>query len=130
MYINELSEKIREECRVALSEEQTKSLSETNNWSHVDRAKVHSDWDVLYKKMISHVDAADPSNEDVQKLIAEHYEIVSRFYVPSEKAYIGMALFYGENEGMKIFHTEYHSNMVNFVGDSICFYAYQKLKDT
>lgn len=130
MYINELSEEFREECRIALQDEQTKSLSETNNWSHVDRAKVHSDWGVLYKKIVAHIDVTEPGNQDVQTLIAEHYAIVSRFYVPSEKAYIGMALFYGENNAMKEFHTAYHPNMINFVGDSICCYAYQKLQNT
>ena len=130
MYINELSEEFREECRIALRDEQTKSLAQTNNWSHVDRAKVHADWDVLYKKIVEHIDASDPDNEDVQKLIAEHYDIVSRFYVPSEKAYIGMALFYGENNAMQTFHTAYHPNMINFVGDAICCYVYQKLQHT
>ncbi len=128
MYINQLSEEFRQECRVALNEEQTKSLSETNNWSHVDRAQVHADWDLLYKKIVLHIAAANPGHDEVQKLTAEHFDIVSRFYIPSEKAYIGMALFYAENDAMTTFHTAYHANMVDFIGDAICCYAQQRLQ--
>jgi hypothetical protein len=38
-------------CRVALGTEQAASLAATDNWSHVDKAQVHQDWDALYREL-------------------------------------------------------------------------------
>ena len=127
MSINALDSIYQEKCRAALSQEQTKSLSETVNWEHVDRTKVHADWDVLYKEIAKIIDTSNAADSNVQALIDQHYKIACRFYTPSKEAYIGMALFYGENGGMKDFHNAYHPKMVAFLGDAICAYANDKL---
>ncbi len=111
------------QCRSALSAEQKKSLADTANWSHVDRPQVHADWDALYKKLSAILDDSSPSTPDVQAIIAQHYSIACRFYVPTKEAYIGMALFYEENENMRDFHNSYHPRMVNFLGQAIYVYA-------
>lgn len=106
-----------------MSTEQGKSLAETSNWAHIDREKVHQDWDALYKEIVPMVDREKPDAPAVQKLVALHYSIASRFYVPSGKAYVGMALFYQENEGMREFHNAYHPNMVEFLGNAVYEFA-------
>jgi hypothetical protein len=116
-----------EQCRQALTAEQTKSLAETENWSHVDKTQTHIDWDVLYKELTPLIDGSLPSSPEVQAIIARHYLIASRFYLPSRKAYIGMALFYRENPDMKAFHNAYHPKMVDFMGEAILFYANSNL---
>jgi TipAS antibiotic-recognition domain len=109
----------QEKCRIALQEEQTKSLAETNNWAHVDRAKVHADWDVLYKELAKSIDTSSPDDEAVQSIVAQHYQIACRFYMPSPDAYVRMALFYNEDSDMKDFHNAYHPKMVDFLGAAI-----------
>lgn len=121
--MQELKPELIEQCRNALSMEQNISLAETKNWSHVDRAKVHSDWDVLYRQIALLIDTSQPADENVQKLIAEHYDIVSRFYKPLRNAYIGMSLFYNENKEMFDFHTAYHPKMVDFMSTAMFLYA-------
>jgi len=116
-----------EQCRQALTAEQTKSLAETENWSHVDKTQTHIDWDVLYKELTPLIDGSLPSSPEVQTIIARHYSIASRFYLPSQKAYIGMALFYRDNPDMKAFHNAYHLKMVDFLGEAIFFYANRNL---
>lgn len=116
-----------EQCRQALTAEQTKSLAETENWSHVDKTQTHIDWDVLYKELTPLIDGSLPSSPEVQTIIARHYSIASRFYLPSQKAYIGMALFYRDNPDMKAFHNAYHPKMVDFLGEAIFFYANRNL---
>ena len=101
-----------EQCRQALTTEQTKSLAETENWSHVDKPQVHIDWDNLYKELAPLIDGSLPSSSEVQSLMARHCSIGSRFYPPSQKAYIGLALFYNENPDMKTFHNAYHPKMI------------------
>jgi hypothetical protein len=112
-----------DQCRNALSAEQEKSLAETNGWSHVDKQKVHVDWSELYKTLSVMVDVVLPSSPDVQEIMAKHYSIACRFYVPSKEAYIGMAIFYEENESMRVFHNSYHPRMVSFLGDAMYIYA-------
>lgn len=116
-----------EQCRQALAAEQAKSLAETNNWSHVDKAQVHIDWDILYKEIAPLIDGSLPSSSEVQLLMARHCSIGARFYPPSQKAYIGLALFYSENPDMKAFHNAYHPKMVEFLGEAIFFYANRNL---
>ena len=111
-----------------MSSELAKSLSETNNWSHVDKQKVHEDWGKLYSNLAKLIDTQEPSSEPVQTLIGQHYSIASRFYAPSRDAYIGMSLFYGENEAMAKFHNGYHPKMVDFLHAAIGIYASSHLK--
>jgi hypothetical protein len=116
-----------EQCRQALATEQAKSLAETQNWAHVDKAQVHVDWDTLYKAITPLVDGSSPSSPEVQSLMASHCSIGARFYPPSKMSYIGLALFYQENPDMKAFHNAYHPKMVDFLGDAIYCYANRNL---
>jgi hypothetical protein len=110
-------------CRDAMSAQQAKSLSETNNWSHVDKSKVHEDWDNLYRNLAPLIDRFEASSEPVQTIMAQHYSIACRFYTPSRDAYIGMSLFYGENEAMAKFHNGYHPMMVSFLQSAMAAFA-------
>ncbi|MFI5527397.1 TipAS antibiotic-recognition domain-containing protein [Kitasatospora sp. NPDC051853] len=115
-----------DECRRALAEEQAKSLAETNNWEHVDKAKVHQDWDVLYREVTVLLESgALPGDQQVQELVRRHFDIVCRFYVPSMEAYVGMSLFYAEDEAMRAFHDSHHLGMVEFLGSAIKVFAAQ-----
>jgi hypothetical protein len=117
----------QERCRIALHEEQTKSLAETDNWAHVDRAKVHADWDVLYRELAKLIETSDPDDEAVQSIVEQHYQIACRFYVPSPDAYMGMALFYSENAEMKDFHNAYHPKMVEILSEAIYIFAQENI---
>lgn len=121
--MHKLSKEYLAECMQALDIEQTDSLSSTDNWAHVNKKLVHQDWDILYKKLAEYVDETAVNNESVQALMKEHFEIACRFYTPSKKAYIGMAIFYNQNEDMKKFHNSYHPAMVEYLGDAIVYYA-------
>lgn len=116
-----------QECRLALRDEQALSLASTDGWSHVDRAQVHKDWDVLYKKLARSLLHLRPSEPAVQALIAEHYRLVSRFYPPSKRAYVGMSLFYAENEEMAKFHNGYDPCLLAFLGDAMLIYSQKHL---
>ncbi len=115
------------QCRIALSAEQTTSLTKTNNWSHVNKQQVHIDWDALYKRLATMLDGAQAFSPPIQEIIAQHYAIASRFYVPSREAYIGMGLFYNDNKDMKDFHNAYHPDMVEFLSKAIYVYAQRNL---
>uniref|UniRef100_UPI004048DBE0 TipAS antibiotic-recognition domain-containing protein n=1 Tax=Roseivirga sp. TaxID=1964215 RepID=UPI004048DBE0 len=123
LQMNKLSKEYLEECKNALNVEQTYSLSTTDNWAHVNREVVHQDWDVLYKKIAKYVGETTVDNESVQALMKEHFEIACRFYTPSKEAYIGMGMFYKENDDIKKFNNSYNPEMVKYLGDAIVHYA-------
>jgi predicted choloylglycine hydrolase len=127
MNTKQLTPDYLQECRVALSSEQARSLAETDNWSHVDKQQVHLDWDALYQELVPMIQRLPPSAPEIQSIMARHYDIVSRFYRPSKQAYIGMSLFYGENQDMRNFHTTYHPNMVEFLAEAMPIYAHEHL---
>ncbi|MGW5768842.1 TipAS antibiotic-recognition domain-containing protein [Streptomyces longwoodensis] len=69
-----------DECRRSLAKEQAKSLAATNNWEHVDRERVHQDWDVLYREITAHLDNGSlPGDQQVQELVRRHFDIACRF---------------------------------------------------
>ena len=125
--MNQVSKKYLTECKNSLDVEQTHSLSATDNWAHVNRELIHQDWDTLYKKIAKCVDKIAVDSTSVQRLMEEHFEIACRFYTPSKEAYIGMGIFYKENEDMKKFHNAYHSGMVDYLGDAMVHYARKNL---
>ncbi|MDX2565275.1 TipAS antibiotic-recognition domain-containing protein [Streptomyces sp. TX20-6-3] len=115
-----------DECRRALAEEQAKSLAATDNWAHVDRGQVHQDWAVLYGEITALLDGGCPPwDQRIQELVRRHFDIACRFYVPSRQAYVGMSLFYAENEAMRAFHDSYHPDLVEFLGAAIKVFAEQ-----
>ena len=120
---NTPSDDYRSACRQALSQEQARSLAETNQWAHVDKPKVHADWDVLYRKLTPLMQAHPAGSPVIQAVMAEHYALVSRFFRPSREAYIGMSLFYAENPDMKAFHDAYDPGLVPFLAEAMAVYA-------
>ena len=116
-----------QECRNALNTEQAQSLEATENWSHVNKQQVHLDWDALYRELAPKLLLSQPTSPEIQEMMARHYAIVSRFYAPSRKAYIGMSIFYRENKDMEVFHNSYHPDMVEFLAEAISAYANSNL---
>jgi hypothetical protein len=119
----ELSTVYAQACRAALADEQAASLAETDGWSHVDKEQVHSDWCELYRALALACDGAPPSAPHIQDLIAQHYVIACRFYVPSREAYIGMSLFYDEDPDMRSFHDGFGPGLVAFLSQAMQIYA-------
>ncbi|MFF6793607.1 TipAS antibiotic-recognition domain-containing protein [Streptomyces filamentosus] len=116
-----------DKCRRSLAEEQAKSLAETNNWEHVDRERVHQDWDVLYREITAFLEGGSlPGDPQIQELVRRHFNIACRFYTPSREAYVGMSLFYAEDEAMRAFHDSYHPGLVEFLGAAISVFAEQE----
>jgi len=110
-----------------MTTEQSKSLAETNQWSHVDKTQTHLDWDALYREITPLIGVEAPTSENVQRLIQRHHTIISRFYPPTAKAYIGMSLYYRENPEMEKFHNTYHPEMVDFLSQAMFALVQEKL---
>jgi hypothetical protein len=125
--ITHTDERYAERCRRSLRVEQARSLAETDGWAHVDKDRVHADWDALYSEIAGCLDGARPEDDRAQELIERHFAIASRFYAPSREAYIGMAMLYSEDAAMREFHNAYHPRMVDFLGPAMRAYADKRL---
>jgi hypothetical protein len=123
MTLQTSSPEFLDSCRVAMQAEQSKSLLETANWSHVDRPQIHQEWGQLYAELAPLIDNADPAAPHIQAMVERHFALVSRFYEPSPLAYVGMALFYQENADMRSFHNGFHPKMTEFLGEAIFIFA-------
>jgi hypothetical protein len=115
-------------CRRSLGEEQARSLAKTDGWAHVDKDRVHADWDALYSEIAGYLDGSRPEDDWVQELIEKHFEIACRFYSPTREAYIGMAMLYSEDAAMLEFHNAYHARMVEFLGLAMRVFAGRRLR--
>lgn len=102
-------------------------MAESNGWQHLDKPKIHADWEVLYRDLAAAIEEMSPDDQRAQDFIGRHYEIACRFYPPSKEAYIGLALYYQDNPEMRNYHNAYHPNMVAFLNRAIPIYAAQKL---
>lgn len=127
MTLKNSTSKYLDQCRQALLEQQTKSLAETDNWSHVDKQQVHIDWDTLYKELAPLVENSLPSSPKVQSFMSRHHSIAVRFYTPTREAYIGLGLFYQDNPDMRAYHNAFHPKMVDFLGEAIYAFAQRNL---
>jgi hypothetical protein len=114
-------------CRDALAQEHAASLAATNGWAHVDRDQIHAEWDQIYHAMAQDLEQRNAEDSATRELVGQHYRIACRFYTPSKEAYIGMALFYRENEDMRRFHNGYHEDMVEFLVEAITSFAQHRL---
>ena len=123
-----IDERDADRCRRSLREEQARNLAETDGWAHVDKDRVHADWDALYSEIAASLDATRPEDDRAQELIGRHFEIASRFYAPTREAYIGMALLYAEDAAMREFHNAYHPRMVEFLGPAMREFAGRRLR--
>ena len=126
--IRHMDERYADQCQRSLREEQTTSLAETDGWAHVDKDRVHADWDALYSEIAVSLDGARPEDDRAQELIEKHFEIASRFYSPTREAYIGMAMLYSEDAAIKEFHNAYHPQMVEFLGLAMRVFAGRQLR--
>ena len=96
-------------CRKALEAEKAQSLAQTNNRAHVDRDKIHAGWQALYAEIAQNLtEHTDPESAEFQGFVARHYAIITEFYVPSPQAYIGMSLFYVEDDEFRKYHESFH----------------------
>ncbi|MDX6721407.1 MAG: hypothetical protein QOJ63_3661 [Solirubrobacteraceae bacterium] len=128
--VRHMDERYADRCRQSLSEEQARSLAETDGWAHVDKDRVHADWDALYSEIAVSLDGAQPEDDRTQALIEKHFEIASRFYTPTREAYIGMAMLYSEDAAMKDFHNAYHPGMAEFLGLAMRAFAGRRLRSS
>jgi hypothetical protein len=125
--MTETSTKYLHRCRTALATEQAASFAATDGWSHVDRPQVHGDWDMLLRALAAMPADAEATSPEVQAMVAQHYAIASRFYVPSREAYVGMSLFYTEDQDMRTFHNAYRRDLAAFLAEAMRVFAQRSL---
>jgi hypothetical protein len=96
-----MDERYADLCRRSLGESRPEVSRRPAAGRTSTRTKSTADWDALYSEIADSLDDARPKDDRTQALIENHFKIASRFYSPTREAYIGMAMLYSEDAGMK-----------------------------
>ena len=56
------------------------------------------------------------------------FELVNIFWTPNKKSYIGLAQMYQEYSDFRVFYSNYHTDLVEFLTDAMFTFAQNSLK--
>ena len=109
-------------------------------WGHTDAYKqsqervkkmTKEDWqyygdrtDVLMRKIVAASDAdKDPASDEVQELIAEHYDSLHTFYEPNLEMYRGLGSMYVDDPRFAATYDKYKPGLAVFMRDAMHAYC-------
>jgi hypothetical protein len=104
------------------------SKHRTKDWKKENYEQVKADYDRLHHSLTSMIlQAANPGDDDVQAIIREHYEVVSRFYTPTRDIYAGLGEMYALHPEFRQLYDSYHPQLAEFIRDAMNLFADRQL---
>jgi DNA-binding transcriptional MerR regulator len=104
------------------------SKKHTAKWDKDEWDEVKANGDKIHKDLAASINKGITAESDeVQLIIARHYQMVNRFYHASKEVYIGLTQLYAEHPDFKKFFDVYHPNMIEFIGQAMRYYANKHL---
>lgn len=98
------------------------SKERTKNWNSSDYDRLKQDMDAWMKVFVLEVPKGAKSAE-VQKMIAEHYDGLRKFYEPNLKMYRGLADMYVDDPRFAAYYEKYAPGLALFMQEAMHFYA-------
>ncbi len=98
------------------------SKERTKNWTKADYDRLKQDADTWMKAFVLEVPKGAKSPE-VQKMIAEHYNALRKFYEPNLKMYRGLADMYVDDPRFSAYYEKYMPGLALFMQEAMHFYA-------
>ena len=99
------------------------------NWTKENWDKYHNDMDCINKELVHAIQNNLSIKSDiVQNIIKKHFELVNIFWTPNKKSYIGLAQMYQEYSDFRVFYSNYHTDLVEFLTDAMFTFAQNSLK--
>lgn len=68
-----------------------------------------------------------PSSKEVQKIIKEHYEMVSLFWTPTRESYIALSQLYSAHPDFVKFYDDIHPKLLTFLMEAMKIFAEKEL---
>lgn len=98
------------------------SMERTKNLSQKELAELGRKGVEWTKNFATHM-GEDPRSEDVQKLIAEHYNGLRTFYEPNLEMYRGLANMYVEDPRFTAYYDKHRPGLAQFMRDAMLAYC-------
>ena len=100
----------------------------TKNWTEDDWLKHKDAMDVLHQDLVEAITAGvHPTSNEVQKMIAVHYQLVSCFWVPDKQSYPALAELYASHEDFVSFYHNMYPDLLVFLQEAMNHYAEESL---
>jgi MerR family transcriptional regulator, thiopeptide resistance regulator len=104
------------------------SKRRTAKWDGDEWDKVKAEGDAIHKALAHAIDEGlSPESDEVQAIIAQHYQLQNRFYEVSKEVYIGLTELYAQHPDFKKFFDAYHPRMIEYIGKAMRYYADKNL---
>lgn len=120
-YSREVKERYNPEL-VKISQKRVRNMSKTQ-W---DALKAEGD---EVTRLIGEVMDKDPSDPEVQALIARHHAMIEKFYPASAEVYSGLGQLYADNEEFRQYYEKYRPNLADFMKTAMAYYAEHSLAE-
>lgn len=104
------------------------SKKKTKDWEKADWKGVQKEGEEIYKKIGQCIDQGlGPKDDQVQSLIARHYQLMERFYTVSKDVYVGLSQLYAEHPDFRKWFKKRHPKLVEFIAEAMRVFAHQNL---
>ena len=107
----------------------SESKRRTKDWKKDDFEQTKKDYDEIHRALTEAIEKGlAPSDAKVQKLIAQHYAIVDRFWTPDRERYIALGRSYGEHPDFVKLYAGYHPRLQEFLAEAMGIWADHELE--
>jgi DNA-binding transcriptional MerR regulator len=97
-------------------------------WTEAERAAIPEVFAELERRLAAELESgADPSDEAVQDIVAEHYAFICRFWTPDADSYAGLGDLYVEHVDFRARKDAVHPGLAEFERDAMAEYAVTRL---
>lgn len=83
--------------------------------------KIHAD---LVAAINNHL---EPSSPEVQKLIRNHYQMTTIFWIPTKESYIGLSQLYCSHPDFVKFYDDIHPKLLKYLVEAMPIFAEHNL---
>ncbi len=102
--------------------------SKTKGWHKDQWIAYKQKNDDIHTELAQAIDSGlSPASNEVQALIARHYELVKVFWQPSRESYIGLSQLYHSNPGFIEFYNKIHPKLLSFITEAMEVFAQARL---
>jgi DNA-binding transcriptional MerR regulator len=93
-------------------------------WSKADATRVQQQWATFGPRLVELIEAgAAVEDEQVQEVVAEHYQWVCNFWTPDRDSYPGLGHTYHDHPDFRVQFDALHPRLAEFLRDAMAAYA-------
>ena len=102
-------------------------MERTKHWTKEDYKRIQKQGEIFTKELAKAMDL-DIKSDEVQKLVAQHYQGIETFYDCSYEMYRGLADMYVVDPRYTAFYDKFRPGLAKWLQKAIHYYCDQKQK--